>query len=1029
MKLPEFAVKNYQFTLIVFVAVLALGIYSLFTMPRSEDPETHPPQFTVVVVYPGTNPKDLEQLVVDPMEKKINELEDIKHVKTDISNGLAVMQIIYKYSSDPDDKYQEVVREINSLRTSLPADIADIRINKQIPSDVSIYQFALVSENSANTTLKKYSKLLKERLEKVPALKKVEYSGVPEQQIQVRLDLSKLAQYKLNQDNVISALESENVNIPGGSISIADRKLNIKTSGNYSTIDEIKNTVVYADQGKVVYLKDVAEVKKGYEDDSHITRLNGFRTSFVNASLKDGENIIDVQDKVNPIIASFKKELPSNIDLVKVFDQAKSVDIRLSHFSRDFAIAILLVLVTLLPLGTRASVVVMISIPLSLAIGLTLMNILGYNMNQLSIVGMIVALGILVDDSIVVVENIERYLRMGYGKVEASIKATSQIGVAVIGCTVLLIFAFLPIVFLPEGAGEFIRSLPLSVITTIFASMVVSLTVVPFLASIILKPHHNEEGNFLLRLLKKGIHTTYGKILSRALKNPKLTLLIIGGIFIGSLCLIPSIGSSLFPKSEKPMFLVNIEMPEGTNIKATDKVTRFVESKLKQIPEVTSFASNVGKGNPRIYYNVIQNNESENFAEIFVQVEGLETREKVEVITRLRKVLEGYPGAIIKVKDFEQGPPVEAPLAYRIYSDDLTELRSTAFEVAALLTKVDGTIYVNNPLLVKPIDLKVTVNKEKAGLLGIASSTIDKTVRMGSVGLNVATYREDEGKADNYNVNVSIPRASKIQDISMFDRLYIPSATGVNVPFKNVASVGFESLPNQIRHYDKDRYVTISAFVKPGFNVQKLDEEITGKLNQFKFSKGTSFQVAGEKESKNESFGNLGIILIVTVFGFLGVLILEFKTFKSILIVLSVIPLGIVGGLIMLYLAGETLSFTATIGFIALVGIEVKNSLLVVDFTNQLRAQGRGIEDAIVEAGEIRFVPILLTSLTAIGGLLPLVIEYSELYSPLALVLIGGLISSTLLSRLVTPVMYKLLPPVIIPVLKEEYNAEQISNL
>jgi len=284
---------------------------------------------------------------------------------------------------------------------------------------------------------------------------------------------------------------------------------------------------------------------------------------------------------------------------------------------------------------------------------------------------------------------------------------------------------------------------------------------------------------------------------------------------------------------------------------------------------------------------------------------------------------------------------------------------------------------------------------------------------MGSAGLNVATYRADEGKADNYNVNVSISRSSSIQDISMFDRLYIPSATGVNIPFKSVATVGFESLPNQIRHYDKDRYVTISAFVKPGYNVQQLDEQITEKLNSFKFKPGFSFKVAGEKESKEESFGNLGIILIVTVFGFLGVLILEFKTFKSILIVLSVIPLGIVGGLIMLFLAGETLSFTATIGFIALVGIEVKNSLLVVDFTNQLRAQGRSVHEAIVEAGEIRFVPILLTSLTAIGGLLPLVIEYSELYSPLALVLIGGLISSTLLSRLVTPVMYQLLPPVV----------------
>jgi len=1019
MKLPEFAVKNYQFTLIVFVAVFALGLYSLFTMPRSEDPEVHSPQFSVVVVYPGTNPKDMEQLVVDPIEKKIHELDDIKHITTDISNGLAVIQIIYKYASDPDDKYQEVVREINALKTALPEDIADIRIEKFSPSDVSIYQYALVSENASYGVLKKYSKALKEKIEKIPALKKVDYVGLPEHQVNVRLNLEKIAQQQLTQNQVINALRSENVNIPGGSISIGDKKLNVKTSGNFTNIEEVRNTVVYSGGGKIVYLKDVADVRLGYEEETHLTRLNGYRCSFVNASLKDKENIISVQDKIAPVIEDFKKDLPANIDLVKVFDQAQSVDVRLSHFTRDFGIAILLVLVTLLPLGTRASVVVMISIPLSLAIGLTLMNVLGYNINQLSIVGMIVALGILVDDSIVVVENIERYLRMGYGKLEASIKATSQIGIAVVGCTVLLIFAFLPIVFLPEGAGDFIRSLPLSVITTILASMIVSLTVVPFLASIILKPHQSEEGNFLLRAMKKGIHTTYGKVLTLALGKPLVTLLVIGGIFLASLALVPVIGSSLFPKSEKPMFLVEIETPEGTNIAATDKVTRYVESVLKKVPEISSFASNVGKGNPRIYYNVVPHNESENYAQVFVQVAGLKTREKVAVIERLRKDLEGYPGATIRVKDFEQGPPVEAPLAYRIYSDDLIALRKTAFDIAPMIGKVDGTIYVNNPLLVKPTDLKVNINREKAGLLGIASGDIDMAVRLGAAGLNVATYREDVGKADNYNVNVSIARPGKIQDEQMFDHLYVPAANGTVIPFKSVADVGFESSPNQIRHYDKDRYVTISAFVKPGYNVQRLNESITAQLNSFNFPKGFSFKVAGEKESQEESFGNLGIILIVTVFGFLGVLILEFKTFKSILIVLSVIPLGIVGGLIMLFLAGETLSFTATIGFIALVGIEVKNSLLVVDFTNQLREQGRSIEEAIIEAGEIRFVPILLTSLTAIGGLLPLVIEYSELYSPLALVLIGGLISSTLLSRLVTPVMYKLLPPAIVPVAEE----------
>jgi multidrug efflux pump subunit AcrB len=1013
MKLPEFAVKNYQFTLVVFLGVLALGLYSLFTMPRSEDPDIHPPQFTVVVVYPGANPKDMEQLVVDPMEKKINELDDMKHVITDIRDGLAVMQVIYKYSSNPDDKYQEIVREINALRSELPADIADIRINKQIPSDVSIYQYALISENATYTQLKKYSKDFKERLEKVKTLKKVEYSGIPEPQVKVSLNLQKIAQHKLTQDQIVGALQSEGVNIPGGSISMATKKLNIKTSGSYRTLDEVANTVVSRSDGKIVYLKDVADVRMGYEDETHVTRLNGFRCSFVNVSQKEGENIISVRDQVEPVVAEFEKSLPSNIEMVKVFDQASSVDTRLSHFARDFGIAILLVLLTLLPLGTRASLVVMISIPLSLAIGLTMMNLLGYNINQLSIVGMIVALGILVDDSIVVVENIERYLRMGYGKVQAAIQASSQIGLAVVGCTILLIFAFLPLVFLPEGAGDFIRSLPMSVITTVFASMLVSLTVVPFLSSVILKPHASEDGNWLLRGMKKGIHKTYGSVLDRALHWPKTTLAIAGLIFAGSLALVPLIGNSLFPKSEKPMFLIDIETPQGTNLKKTNEVARYVEGILKQEPLITSFSTNVGKGNPRVYYNVVQRNESENFAEIFVQVEGLETEEKVEVIEKLRKKLERYPGAEIKVKDFEQGPLIEAPLAYRIYGENLEDLRKTAFRVADLLSKTEGTIYVNNPLLVQPTDLRININKQKAGTLGISSADIDRTVRLGAAGLNVATFREDVGKADSYNINVSVPRNAAIQDYSVFDKLYVTSATGASIPLKNIATVEMESSPNQIRHYDKDRYVTVSAFAKPGYNVQKMNDDITAKLNQFKFEKGQHFKVAGEKESQEESFGGLGLIILITVFGFLGVLILEFKTFKSILIVLSVIPLGIVGGLAMLFLTGETLSFTATIGFIALVGIEVKNSLLVVDFTNQLREQGKGIEEAIIEAGEIRFVPILLTSMTAIGGLLPLVIEYSALYSPLALVLIGGLISSTLLSRLVTPVMYKLLPPTV----------------
>ena len=361
------------------------------------------------------------------------------------------------------------------------------------------------------------------------------------------------------------------------------------------------------------------------------------------------------------------------------------------------------------------------------------------------------------------------------------------------------------------------------------------------------------------------------------------------------------------------------------------------------------------------------------------------------------------------MKNFEQGPPLEAPLAYRIYGENLDTLRAVAGRIENLLAKTEGTMYVDNPLKVQPTDLRVVLNKEKAGLVGVPVAEVDRLVRLGIAGLNVGTYRDDDG--DDHAINVSVAREGRTTDYDVFSKIFVNNVQGAALPLTQLADVRFESSPNQIRHYDKARYVTVSAFVRTGYNVQKVNEGFEKKLAEFPFPKGFRYEVGGEKQSSQESFGGIGTVVIIAVFGFLGVLILEFGSFRSTLIVLSVIPLGVVGGILALFFAGETLSFVATIGFIALVGIEVKNSLLLVDFTNQLRAQGLSLEAAIREAGEIRFVPIVLTSLTAIGGLIPLVVEYSDLYSPLALVLIGGIISSTLLSRLVTPVMYKLLPP------------------
>lgn len=1010
MKISDYAVKNYQFTLVIFIMIIALGFTTIMNMPRSEDPEMHAPAYTVIVVYPGTSPKDMEELVVDPLEKEIYGLEDIKHVRSTISDGLAVVRVEYKYSSDVDNKYQEIVRTVNNKRRDLPQENLSIDIQKQQPSDVNIMQIALISENAPRDKLKYHAEKLQDELEKLTPLKNVEIFGLPEQQVRVELDLEKLAQLNLPLGNVINSLQNETISIPGGSVDAGNRVFNIKTSGNYHNLEEVKNTIVYSNNGRNLFLKDIAKVYYGYDDVSYQTRLNGFRCVFVVAAQKEGENISKTQELYKPVIEKFKKTLPANIDLVQHFDQANNVNRRLGSLGKDFIIAILLVAITLLPLGFRPSLIVMISIPLSLAIGVILLQLLGYNLNQLSIVGLVVALGLLVDDSIVVVENIERWILEGHSAMEATLKATKQIGMAVVGCTVTLIIAFMPLVFLPEGSGDFIRSLPLAVILSVMASMLVSLTIIPFMSSKLLKSHSGHpDGNIFMRALKRLIHGSYSRLLDKALQRPALTLIATVVIFVGAMYLFGVIGFSLFPASEKPQFLINITAPPQSNLQYTNSVARDIETVLKKEPAVKYFATNVGRGNPRIYYNVIPENEHSDFAEIFVQLdEHTNPDVKLALIEKLRKQWTPYPGAKVEVKNFEQGPPVAAPVEVRLFGDDLDSLRAMAGRVETMLQRTPGTMYVDNPVSLLKSDIRVAIQQEKAQLLGIPSVNIDRTVRLAVAGLNIGQYTDNND--NDYDILLTRSREGR-PSLDAFRNLYVSNTQGKPYPLGQVADLQLESSPVNINHQEKRRVVSVKAFVQKGFLVDRVINDVIGRMDKMALPAGYSYEMGGEVESRNNSFGGFLSIVIVTIFLFVAVLILEFRTFKSTLIVLSVIPLGVVGAAVGLWLTGNSLSFVAIIGMIALAGIEVKNTILLVDFTNQLRAQGKSLEEAIREAGEVRFLPIVLTSLTAIGGLIPIAISSNPLIAPLAIVLIGGLISSTLLSRVVTPVVYKLIPP------------------
>ncbi|MCG2618021.1 efflux RND transporter permease subunit [Terrimonas sp. NA20] len=1011
MKITNFSVKNYQFTLIIFLLVAVVGVLTLFTMPRSEDPTTHPPQYIITVIYPGTSPKDMEEQVVKSIENKIYGLENIDKILTYVEDGVAVIQPKFKYGVDVDNKYQEISTEINSLKNSeLPKDIYLIKTEKVSSADVKILQVALVSNTASAKALRDEADLLKSRLEKITNLKEVKYAGIPEQEIRIDMQLDKLAQLRIPLNVVIGSLQSEAANIPGGSINLDSKVFNVKTSGKLKNVDDVANTVIYNANGKIIYLKDVAEVS--YKDGTvnHITRINGNRCVLVTAAMKDNVNISNVKDEYMPVLDEFVKDLPENINLVKNFDQADMVSQRLGHLGFDFILAIALVVITLLPLGFRASLIVMISIPLSLALGLITLNLLGYSLNQLSIVGLVVALGLLVDDSIVVVENIERWLREGHSKKDAILKGTKQIGMAVVGCTATLVIAFLPLAFLPDVAGEFLRSLPMAVITSVLASMLVALTLVPFIGSRLLKTHTHGEGNFFLRNLQKFLNFSYRRIMPKALKWPKVSIAISLALSVLAFLLFPLAGFKLFPTSEKPMFLINVKLPLQADIPESDRVTKLIERELKNHKEIVYYTANVGKGNPQIYYNVHQQDIKSDFAQIFVQLEDEATPKlKTDLIRKLRQQFKDFPYAKVEVKDFEQGSPIEANIVVRVFGENQDTLQALSFKIEDILRKHPGTFYINNELNVNKSDVKIVINREKARTLGVLTSDIDKVVRMAVAGLNVGDYIDDKG--DARNVVITLPR-EKFSTLDVLKNLYVNNIQGIPIQLDQIASIAFESSPTAINHFNKARFAKVTSLTKDNVYANDILKDIVPKLDQLKLPPGYYYKLSGEAESEGDALGgNFLAVILLSGFLFIGVLLLQFKTFKGIIIVLSIIPLGILGGVIFLLITGNPMSLVSIIGFIGLSGIQVKNSLLLVDFTNQLRAEGHSIDEAINIAGETRFLPVVLTSITAICGLLPIALNPNPLVSPLAIVLIGGLISSTVLARIVTPVMYKLIPP------------------
>ncbi|MDZ7588333.1 MAG: efflux RND transporter permease subunit [Parasphingorhabdus sp.] len=1001
--LAAFAIHRWQLTLILFTMLALLGMLSLATIPRAVDPHFPLPVVVITAVQPGFDAEEMEQTVTKPIEEVLQGLEDVKNIFSTSNDSNMVIRAEFDWSGDPDRYFNDTVREITAVRGRLPADLARLEFKKMRTTNASVLQLALVSQTASWRRMDKYAQDLSELLARDQEVREASVYGLPQPEVSVSVDSGRLAQLRLPATAVADALRQGGTDISGGSVVSGKRRYNVDAGGAFRRLDSIRSLPLRANSGTLVRVGDVATVTWGAEEARTRTFHNGKRAVLVTVNQKDGTDATRLRDRLMTDVAAFRQNLPPDIGIAKQFDQTRDIGKRLRELARDFGIALFLVMFTLLPLGWRAAAIVMVSIPLSLATGLIAVDVAGYNLNQLTVAGFILSLGLLVDDSIVVIENIARHLRMGKERVQAAIEGAQEITLAVIGSTGVLVAAFVPMLFLPEGAGKYTQSFIATIIFTVVASLLVSLTIIPFLASRLLPRNADPHGNRLLQWLTSNIERLYKPLLHRALEMPRRTVYGALAITLSAFALVPVLGLLLFPDADASYFKVTVEAEQGASLDQTEAIVRQVSALLAAEPAIKVRAENVGRRNPSVFYNNFDSSESSSEGEVLAVMEDWRGADSRAMIDRLRSRFDDISGARVKLVLFQNGAPISAPVEFRIVGTELNVLKVQAARVEEVLRATPGARDVVNPVRFDRNDLDLRIDDGRAALLGIAEGAPRRAVRLALAGEAAGTFRDAEG--DSYPVVVRLPLAGN-QPVSALESVYVPTRLGDPVPLSAITEPRITAVPALIKRHDLERTVEVTAQTEDGFLASAVTADAKARLDKLKLPAGYRITVGGEAEKINDTLSGFGPIIVIALLAIFGILVAEFGRFREALVVAGVIPLGTFGGLIALLVTGNSLSFLSIIGFVALIGIEIKNSILLVDFTAQLRREGLDLKTAIERAGAVRFLPVLLTSVTAIGGLLPLALLGGALYSPLAIVIIGGLISSTLLSRIVTPAMY-----------------------
>nr|WP_275406767.1 efflux RND transporter permease subunit [Desulfovibrio sp. JC010] len=1012
---------NRQSTVMVLlVFIIIAGISSYASLPRESDPDITIPYIFVQTNFEGVAPEDMETLITMPIERKLKGLSGTKEISSISDDGVSIIKVEFNPDVDIDDALQKVRDKVDQAKPDLPADLPDEPVINEVNLSEQPILNVVLSGPFSLKRLKVFAEQLEDRIESVQGVLDAKIIGGLEREIHVEFDMDRVAYYNIPISSLLNALKNANVNTPGGSVEIGKSKYLVRVPEDFKHPDEIDKIVVYEKDGRPIYLRDIATIRDHYKDPTSKSRFNGIRSVTIEVKKRAGENIIRIIDTTKEIIREEQQILPPTLKIDMTADQSDEIRQMVADLQNNIITGLLLVLIVVFAfIGGRSALFVSLAIPLSMLITFTVLEIFSYTLNMVILFSLILSLGMLVDNGIVVVENIYRHMGMGKSRFQAAMDATDEVAWPVIASTLTTVGAFFPMVFWPGIMGEFMSYLPITVIIALIASLFVALVINPVLSAKfqdVPKQDENANPGFIDRMMET-LKNFYRPILEWSLDHRILVVLFSFGFLVASTVCFGMFGRGVefLPKTEPKRSDVKIKAPVGTNLEASDQFVKVVEKIAAEYPDIEYVIANTGESGQSdeigTHYSLVKLD--------YLDIQD-RSRPSSEITDEIRGRLQhAIRGAEVRAEPEKMGPPTGSAINMEIYGKDLRKLGEITGSFKRAIKNVPGLVDLKDNYISAKPEIRVDVDKEKAAIMGLDAFTIAQAVKTAINGFKVGVYRE--GK-DEYDIVARLPKHNRdsLEDIR---RITVSGPKGEPIPITSLADVTMGGGLGGINRIDQKRVVTISADVS-GRLAEEVIADINAAVSGIELPRGYSYKFTGEQEEQAKASAFLEKAFAGALFLIFIVLVTQFNSIATPFIILTAVILSLGGVMVGLLVTGTAFGVIMTgVGVLSLAGVVVNNAIVLIDYFEQLKEQGRNAREALIEAGLTRFRPVLLTAITTVLGLIPMATgvsfdfinmrldmgsETSQWWGPMAVAVIFGLAIATVLTLVVVPTLCSL---------------------